>query len=387
MMAGMLLLGACGTDSPAAADGARVEVPLTAIHVVAEPEALARVVDLQPAGNGQVWVLNSVEPYFVVVDPDGQIQRTFGQQGGGPAEFGAPVGLVRGPSGEIWTYDVTRHALRRISGEKPLDLKLPPDSLPPGRIVSFQDSGLRPARPWMESVGAGFLMGRAKPSASGWSAAGLWHSDILSVRPDSPGVTLQVRTAVSTLLGDPASRYPGATAFLPYPLWAVCADGTLGLYDPLRNALRRFEANGQEIGARALPEERRVPMSFDDMFRMIYRQIAEETSAAERPDSAKMRSVLEGQFRRTQGTYADVLPEYADLRCVGDDVYWIQPFDVASGHFGHGPQWLRIAADGSRTTVVFPDAFTPFRFDGARIWGAEADSLGAASVAWVEVGG
>lgn len=113
-----LLLVACGGGPQ---DGERrVEVLSEAVHVVGTSDAIARITDLQSAADGRIWVLNSigVEPFFVALGPDGRVEREFGLSGGGPAEFGAPVALVRGPTGEVWTYDLTRHALIRISTQE-----------------------------------------------------------------------------------------------------------------------------------------------------------------------------------------------------------------------------------------------------------------------------
>lgn len=385
--AGTLLLGACGSGGPADGDG-RVTVSSESVHVVGTSEVIARVTDLQPAADGRVWVLNSMAPLFVVLGPDGRVEREFGRSGGGPAEFGAPVALVRGPDrGDVWTYDVTRHALIRLSADDRRDLRLPPDSLSQASLVSFAGAGIQPARPWLEAGSGGVLMARTRPgSAEPFSGLGYWNADIVRVRPDSPTAAVEVHTPVTDLLGDPASRYAGARKFLPFPLWTVCADGTVILYDPLENELRRVAGNGSAPAPVTLPPERRLEFTFNRFFGMFYRRIQQDFPAGDLPDSADLRRRFAAEFDEFESQSASVFPEYADLRCTRDGTLWLQPFDVASGGFGgRGPDWYRISADGSRALVTLPEEFRPFRFEADRVWGTVLNSLGVASVAWIGV--
>lgn len=385
LLTATLVLG-CGTEDSAPDTGVPVEPSAADVRIVATPQELARVLDVQPDGEGRIWVLNSLEPFFLVLAPDGRVDRAFGRAGGGPAEYGAPVALVRGPGeGEVWTYDVPRQSLRRIAPEEGPALRLPTDRLAPPRIVSFQGAGFRPAPPWMASAPEGILMASGRPSTSPWTGSRLWQADIFLVRTDSPSVVVEPGTRVADLLGDPESRYPGATTFLPYPIWAVCPDGGLALYDPLQNSLRRFDKGGREREAVALPPERRIAMTFDRAFGMFYRQMR-EAGSSQVPDSAQLRATFEAQvFPPLAGSSADVFPEYADLRCDGEGTLWLSPFETASARYGHGSEWWRIDEDGSRTIYRLPEAFTAFRFGEDRVWGAVVDSLGIPSVASIRI--
>lgn len=228
-------------------------------------------------------------------------------------------------------------------------------------------------------------MARTRPgSAEPFSGLGYWNADIVRVRPDSPTAAVEVHTPITDLLGDPASRYAGATKFLPFPLWTVCADGTMVLYDPLENELRRVAGDGPAPASVALPQERRLELTLDRFFGMFYRRIQQDFPAGELPDSAELRHRFAAEFGEFESQSASVFPEYADLRCTGDGTLWLQPFDAASGGFGgRGRDWYRISADGSRTLVTLPAEFRPFRFEADRIWGTIQDSLGVESVAWI----
>ncbi len=341
-----LLLAACGSGGPAGDGEGRVTVSPEAVHVLGAAEVVSRVVDLEPAGDGRVWVLNGVDPFFVVFGADGRVEREFGAAGEGPMEFGAPVALVRGPvAGDVWAYDVVRHALIRVSGDERRDVPLPRDSISPARLVSFEGGGFFPAPPWRRAGAGGILLARSRSAGvQPGSAMSAWDADIVRIRLDAPGGAVEVHTPVADLLGDPAARYPGATLFLPYPLWTVCADGTLGLYDPLDNELRRIGRDGRELGALALPEERRLPLTFDRMFGMVYRQIREDGPASRFPDSAAMRAQIQRGFGEVESASADVFPEYADLRCTPDGALGLQRYDVAAGRLGRGPDGYRVAA-------------------------------------------
>ncbi len=383
-----LLFAACHGDASPGQNGPPIVISAADVHTLASSDTLARIVDVQPAADGRVWVLNSIAPFFVAFGADGRLERAYGTAGGGPDEFGGPVRLVRGPDGGVWTYDVGRNALRRISGEVPRELQLPSDSFPPMRLVSFEDAGIRPAPPWIQSRDAAFLVGRKRATAPPAGSLGLWRADIVMLRTDGTDgtdVSIVGSTPVADLVGDPTVRYGDATTFLPYPIWSVCGDGAVGVYDPLANSLRRFAPDGHEEAAIALVPERGEPMSFDRFFGMIYRGLKEQAPAGQLPDSVQMRGMLQEQFRQAQSTIANVFPEYADLRCTEDGTFWLEPFDVTSGRFGHGPEWIRFDGDGSATRVRFPDAFIVHRIEDDRIWGSMVDSLGVPSVAWVRV--
>jgi hypothetical protein len=214
----------------------------------------------------------------------------------------------------------------------------------------------------------------------------MWRADIHLLRTDAGSARFEPRQRVADLLGDPGSRWPGATMFLPYPVWSLCDDGGLALYDPLRNEIRRFTPDGDEHDAISLPDERRMPLTFDPFYTMFNLEYHEQVPVSQRVDSIQMRASFEADFPQLMAMSADVFPEYADLTCTGEDhTLWLQPFDTESPGMGHGPEWWRFGPDGTRTVVRLPDTFTAFRFSGDRVWGSMVDSLGVPAVAWVHL--
>ena len=260
-----LLLAACQSGDELSDPPGRVVISAADVQVVGAPGALARIVDMEAAGDGRIWVLNSVEPFFVVLGTDGQVHRSFGRRGGGPAEFEDPIELVRGPDGRIWTFDNLRRAIRPLSDEQTPDVALPPN----WRVVSFENAGMGmvATAPWVQSQGRDMLVARKRPSAPPSGGLGTWHADIYRVGVDSVGLEWEQGVAVPDLLGDPGERYPGASILVPFPIWAACGDGTLVLYDPLANTIRRLASDGGEGSSIPLGVARNEPVDFRPRFR------------------------------------------------------------------------------------------------------------------------
>jgi hypothetical protein len=345
-------------------------------------DVVTRVVDLERTSDGRVWVLNSIAPYFLVLSPDGRMERQLGEQGGGPAEFNSPVELIRGPGlDELWAYDLGRHALIRISGDR-RDLRLSRDSLDLPSLVTFRGAGVNAAPPWVERTSDGFLVARARETRRE-SALHLWNADLLLIPEDGSETSGLPHLPVADVLSDPASRYGVATVLVPYPLWAACADGTIGLYDPLANTVRRFGADRAELGALALPPERQSPMTADLVFEMFYRQFAEDRPSDQVPDMEQMRTMTAESNEDFVRNSAPSFPQYSELRCASDGILWLRRFDAINGRLGLGPDWVRLAPDGSRTEVALPRTFRTFRIERDTIWGTIPDSFGVESVASV----
>lgn len=380
-----LVVFGCTPAPDTTANPDRIEIASDDLRVIPTPDVLARVVDVASAGDGSIWVLNSAEPFFVVLGTDGRVERSFGRRGGGPDEFDDPIGLVSTSAGQVWAFDNLRKAFRPASDDRVADVTLPTD----WRLVSFGNAGMGMVAtpPWFQSRGPGFVIARKRPSAPPSGGLGIWHADLFEVGPESDVRPLQPVGAVADLLADPAERFPGATILLPFPLWSVCGDGTLALYDPMANTIRRFAPDGGEGSPISLDEVRGEAVTFERLFGMLFRHFSDVRPGGQAPDSLQMRSVLGQQFEQAEGAFADVFPEYADLRCTDGGSIWLQPFHVVAGRFARDAEWERFAADGSRTTVAFPSAFRVHEIEDDRVWGVVIDELGVAEVAWVGVGG
>lgn len=354
------------------------------VHLHGTSDRILRVIDLALAPDGRIWVLNSTDPFFLVFSPDGEVERAFGTEGGGPEEFGFPSALVLDSAGAIWAHDVPRHALVRVSGNERRAVPLPQDELPPSAFVTFEDAGLRVGPAWVEEWGGRVVVGRVGPSASPQGPVRLWDAEIVSFRLEPEGiVALESVLSIPEVVQNSEERFPGATFFAPYPIWTPCGNG-FALYDPIRNQLRRLDPSGADLDAVDLPDEQRVPLSAEGMFRLSFDQLRAEMPSAQRPDSAEFRQMMDAQFPELRARSADVFPEYADLRCSADERVWLQRFDVSAGWFGRGSRWLAIDRDGTTAAWTLPSGFRPLAFTDQRIWGVATDELGVASVAWVD---
>lgn len=350
-----------------------------AIHVVGTTETIARIRDMQPTPDGPIWVLNSVEPFFIALDETGREVRSLGKEGGGPDEFRTPNALVGdSATGDVWAYDRAANTLVRVSDpdESRTVLTLSRDSLPPGRMVSMDNAGAG-GRYWIRPSSDGFLFGRARPDTD--NLRQVWNMDV--VRHGTDGAIVVLFSPADHLV-DPTTLYGDASEFMPFPLIDVCGDGSFALYDPASNALRRFSPDGALTDSVTLPEPQLLEPSADRLFAMVYPTVLEEAPPGALPESAAIHGMLKLQWADISRQMAPVLPEYTDLHCAGDAI-WLQPLDVESGQMGRGPTWLRIAADGTIGNVDLPERFRPMRFTADRIWGVHRGDYDIESVAWI----
>lgn len=375
-----------------------IEVPAADLHAMATVEAIAGIEDLAVLPDRAVWVLNSVEPYFVGFSPRGDVLAAYGRGGGGPEEFGAPSGFVVGGSdGEAWVFDRRRHALIRVSDrdDERTEIPLPAEEIPPGSVMtgmSLLGSTVRTAR-----MGDDVLLPRRSETGevavtSFWTT--IWNADLVAFDPG----TGSVRTVLSfqDAMGDLSSHFEALSGgFPPFPLWyrlwAVCSDDEVRFYDFVRDELRGFTARGVE--ADPIP----LPPPFTEVTPRQFARVTFDLAAAERagavtPGMAAMAAadsarILSGVVARLQGTprqLAGLLPTYVDFRCADDGTMWLRPLDLQRGGMQGGPSWLQISPDGIVRDVRFPARFDPYRFTSGRIWGVLRDELDVASVAWVE---
>lgn len=378
-------LGACEADREEVTENLVAVVSAEEIDVLARLDGVTRVVDLLPTPDGRVWILNSQPPYFTVIGPSGDVQLEFGEQGGGPRELDRPVVLVgMAESTDVWAYDWVRNALIQVSPDNREVVAIPQDTIPVPSLVSFRGAGINPAPPWFEGSADGFFFSRAR-TAQPESALHPWSADILRISTESAAVELAAPLA--DRLGDPQSRFGGATVLMPYPLWSTCSDGAIGFYDPLGPALRRLSPNGDEVDPIALPESRPVTMTPDLVFEMFFRQFAEDRPSGQTMDMENMRRLTEEQNQEFVRNSSEHFPEYSELRCDARGEFWLRRFDPTTGRLGLGPDWLRVSADGAHASVSLPAEFRVFRIERDRMWGTLRDSLGVESLAAFDLSG
>jgi hypothetical protein len=391
------LMFACftGCDSPGTAGDVGEPIVLASadLHVLGTSESIATVEDLEVLDDGTVWVLNSVEPYFVAFGADGEV-RVHGRSGGGPQEFDAPSGFVNGGiDGEAWVFDRRRHALIDVSRTDDLrrELHLPRDAVPSGSVLggmNLLSNIVRTAR-----LGDEIILPR-RSSADDTDVFGYWlaqwTADLVALNPETDSVRDVI--ALGTFLGDPSPHFELIDGFPPFPLWyrlwAVCGD-VIRVYDRLRNEVRAFNRDGVELDATTLPSPRYTDVTPRQFARATVAVAIVENmgqvgnTSVTAADSADTIDRILPRLTATPYQLANLLPRYVDLRCDDNGTLWLQPFDIDIGGLRGGQTWLRISPHGAINDVQLPTRFDPYRFTTERIWGVQRDDLDVASIAWI----
>lgn len=367
-----MMLAGCDAGESADPHGQRHVVTSDSVHALPTSESIVRVLDLWPGPADSVWVLNAMEPYVLVISAiDGRVLYAGGRKGSGPQEFSEPTALIADSAGRVWIYDRRTNTL--TAGDLRERVALPADSLLTGRLLSQEDVGTVTGRTWIHHSAGRFFVARSRTGSRAGPALTLWQSDLVSFVSQGD---VRIDLPVSELLGAPAERFGAVGEYGPFPLWTQCADGTFELYDPNRNAVRRFDAAGGELGERALPPERAIAMTEAGLFAMLVPAMLQQGA-----DTAAMRRQMAANWPEFSRGVARVFPEYADLRCGEDGGVWLQRFDPNAG-MGRGVSWLRLEADRA-LAVDFPPAFHPIHFAKEQIWGVIRDQFDLESIAWI----
>jgi hypothetical protein len=374
--------------------GASTALDASDIHLFGTSRSIAVVRDLEVLPDGRVWIINSVEPFFVGFNPAGDVIDEYGSSGGGPEEFGRPLGFVAGGiDGEAWVFDGVRHSLVEVSRrEKPWsETRLPTDVVPRGSVIGGRD--LTDNRVRLARLDHEVLLPRASASMddgvfSFWLA--VWGADLLAVDVSADSVRRLI--SLREVLGDPTVGLD-RDVDLPFPLWfrlwTVCGD-RVRVYDRPGNRVRAFASDGSELEPTALP-----PVTLE---RVTQRQFARAVLGllmAERlgrtggdvsaEDSARLLNEAVAEARGKPEQLALYLPRYTDLRCADDGTLWLRPLDIDVGGLKGGPVWIRITPEGDTQEIRLPDRFDAFRFTTDRVWGVRRDEFDVASVAWIAV--
>ncbi len=236
----------------------------------------------------------------------------------------------------------------------------------------------------VSSLGGEVLFDRG--SGAGGGPTALYSADLVAVVLES-GST-RVVASFAELLGDPPESYGRAAEFAPFPIRDRCSAQHFVLYDPLRNEVRGFNADGVQTDAHELPPPRLEEITVELLVKAVIGMVLSQSANQGLPvDSATLHTMIEQGMREDPDAFAGVFPEFVDLRCTEGGTIWIQPFDLESGQVGIGPAWLRVMPDGSIDEYHLPDRFDPLQFTDDRIWGMQRDEYDVESVAWIDLAG
>lgn len=392
----VLLIG-CDPGASASDTGA-LALSAAQVETLSSTESLAQVKDLTVLPNGEIWVLNSLEPLVVAFAPDGRILREFGKRGGGPTEFGAPTAFVTGGiDGEAWVFDAERHAVIQVSEEEADRevLLLPTDALPPTHLFGGREilgEGLRPARLRDDIVFAVNTPDFSDGLHSFWRS--IWGADLVSYTAAS-GTTNRLVSLAETL-GDPADAYELVGDFPPFPfwfrLWTVCGGATMRVYDRLGNQVRAFSADGSPLRSDTLPTVQPRPITKEQMARVgfglgMLEAGGELTSRGTPEDSARIIAQLSRRVEGSPEHLDALLPRYTDMRCGSDGTVWLRRYDPSHVDLHGGLTWVAVAPGGALRDVTFPERFDPYAFLADEVWGVQRDALDVPTVARIALPG
>lgn len=394
IVAALTVLAVVGCESDTRlGDAGPVTLAAADVHVLGTSTAIAEVRDLAALPDGSTWVLNSVPPFFVGFDGEGELIDAYGSAGGGPEEFRMPAGFLEGNlDGQAWVFDFLRHAFVRISepGGERTEIDLPRQEIPAGTVrggMSLLSNTVRTARLGHEIV---------IPWSTGTMSEGVaaYHLSLMKAHLAAldPG-TGSVRQIVSLgdALEDPSDDFTALDGGFPlwYRLWGVCGD-RVRVYDRVRNQLRGFTASGDEVDAVELPPPPFTGVTPHQFALAVFplRQAEVTGAVGERmseADSVRLLNRMAQGFTASPSELAAYLPLYVDFRCSSDGTMWLQPLDPDIGALKGARTWLRLTPDGDVRRVQFPERFDPMRFSPDRIWGIQRDELDVASVAWIDL--
>lgn len=388
----VLTLTACDRGQ-APEDTAALTLAPSDVRVLGTSESIAEVRDLEVLADGSVWLLNSVEPFFVGFDAEGNVVGRHGIAGGGPEEFRRPAGLLTGGlDGEAWAFDFLRHAFIRVSepGGEWSEVAVPEGEVPRATVRG----GMNPMIPTVRTARLGDEL--VVPWTSATMDAGVASYRMALLRADLAALdprTGAVREVVDLgqVLEDPSEGFVATDGGFPlwYRLWAVCGDH-VRVYDRVRNQLRGFGTSGEEISPIDLPAVGLTEVTPIEFARAVFPLRQSEVTGAvgtrlSAQDSARVVNQLARGLNGRPDELAAYLPRYVDFRCSDDGTMWLQPIDLDIGGLRGGSVWLRIAPEGAVREIRLPVRFDAFRFEPDRIWGIQRDSFDVASVAWIDL--
>lgn len=394
-MTALLLLLGVGACEPGSVAEDTVALTLEAadVRVLGTSESIGQVRDLEVLPDGSVWLLNSLEPFFVGFAADGSVMGPHGSAGGGPEEFRMAAGLLTGGlQGEAWAFDYVRHSFIRVSmpdGEW-AQLELPRGAIQPGSVRGGMDIMVPTVR--TAALGEEVII----PWTTTTMEAGIVDFRMAILRPEFSALdpsTGSVRSllALDEVLEDPSADFVATDGGFPlwYRLWAVCGEH-VRVYDRVRNQLRGFTGSGEEVDPIRLPPVRLAEVTPLEFARAVFplrqAEVTGEVGArVTAEDSVRLLNQMARGVTGEPHELAAYLPRYVDFRCASDGVAWLQPIDLGIGAMKGGPLWLRITPEGAVREVRFPERFDPLRFTPERTWGVQRNQLDVASVAWIDL--
>jgi len=342
------------------------EEVLTIGEAAGDPDyQFGQIAGLDATSDGRILVLDSQAQHIEVFSPDGAFERTIGQAGSGPGEFGPGAAMLMVGRGDTVVVP--------DAGNQRVNVIL----LDEGEHTSFPlrfDEGI-PMRWQMSNSGALVTQRRA----------------LNLPNQEASDVDVIVREAydgsiIDTLLTPPRGEtfslsggLPEFHFFSPEPAWTLLDDGSFAfaMSDEYRISVSDLAGNLQRIIT--LPHEEVMVSEEDETIitDMISRLFEEQGVPPQALDA-----IVQGI------SYAEVFPAFTQIRNGPEGSLWVQrvgvPTDMTQDERENfnpmldqgSDEWDVFDAEGRYLGVVtMPDRFSPFSLKGDLLYGVWRDEF------------
>lgn len=275
-------------------------------------------------GSGNLHVLDADNHRVVVVSPEGEFLREFGEEGEGPGEWRFPGSMAVMPDGTVAIADAGHRAFQIYTPDGVYDRSIPMDA--GGGVVSI--GTLLPT-----PDGSGFYDaagGRMRIRMSNGETPSLpTGRPIKFTRMDDGGTeTVYNAWKPAAAQGDPQIRTDGGAislnlggagprVFEPRLHTGVLPDGGLAVVDSVTYTVKLLTADGRERGRITRPAVRPIPVTDGVEARERQRQI----DALEAGEGPQMRVVMRGEGGRDMSPSSDQIREMQRTRIDQTEFY------------------------------------------------------------------
>lgn len=325
-----------------------------------------------------VWTLSSGAPFIHAVNADGQIVQRFGRRGDGPGELLNPYKLFVGTSGDhLVLWDAGRRKLERLStsGEHLGAAEVHARNgwvREDMRLVSYGEDNK------MLRFGDGFVL-QVEPN--GLTRSNDYRGSEL-VMLDSAGANPIPLLQFSSLIGTPDEESAVATELVAIPLWTVCGEDTLVVFDPSLLTLHFYDVDGQLTSQRPLPLARR-PLSERDIKIYVRHLLGHEMRSANALETDELDGITDQIVRRERARFSRNAPPGVAILCDAHRRVWVNAFSMADHPLGYSREWY--VSGETMKTVRFPSGFRPHVITDSTAFGVLTDDLGVESLARVSL--
>lgn len=369
----LLIFGATGCSHPQSDQGeGQTTIASADLVPLADDSLLVEPRDAAFAGD-HILVLNSAAPFVTEYGADGTLLRRFGAAGQGPGELQLPVAIAARQDGEIDLLDAQRRAIVRFGADR----SVLPDRPMTGVIQGVAGRSLS----WIYG-----RPGELRPVADGWvyyraprmvgQTGDLNAGQLLHLRAvDSTVDTIVDFGARASALAAQLDGRLENRELVPVPLWDVCNDSTLVVYDPVDNTVTLRSRSGRALRTDTL-RWTATPLGDHEYLRSIGFQLRSMMRGHGTMTGAQVQQLSAAALETRRAVFGTRSPLAFDLLCDGSERIFIGRFSIADHPLGFGQTWAEIGGGPGDREWVFPKEFRLMTV--ARGWGVgwTTDSTG-----------